>query len=334
MGVMSPVRPSPTRVGVVGAGAVARRHVATLLGFHDVRVVGVADPVPRAAAALAAQAGATAYPHHRALLEAGLDAVYICVPPFAHGDPELDAVAAGVPFFVEKPLAADLATAVDIAARLEGSGLVTATGYHWRYLDTVEHARRLLADRPARLVLGYWLDKVPPPAWWLRRDRSGGQTVEQTTHVIDLARTLAGEVTEVHGAAALTVRGAYPDTDVADVTAATLRFASGAVGSVSSTCLLGWKHRAGVAVMAEGLALEVSEDQLTVDTGDGPRTVRACGDAKTRVDRAFVDAVQGRGDDVRAPYAEALRTHRVACAVASSADSEPAVKVDTGAPRG
>ena len=30
------------------------------------------------------------------------------------------------------------------------------------------------------------------------------------------------------------------------------------------------------------------------------------------VDRAFVDAVRGVGDDVRVPYAEALRTHRVA----------------------
>jgi predicted dehydrogenase len=40
--------------------------------------------------------------------------------------------------------------------------------------------------------------------------------------------------------------------------------------------------------------------------------------AKRRVDRAFVDAVQGRGDDVRAPYAVALRAHRLACAVAQS----------------
>jgi predicted dehydrogenase len=37
------------------------------------------------------------------------------------------------------------------------------------------------------------------------------------------------------------------------------------------------------------------------------------------VDRAFVDAVRGVGDDVRAPYATALRTHRVACALAESA---------------
>ena len=37
------------------------------------------------------------------------------------------------------------------------------------------------------------------------------------------------------------------------------------------------------------------------------------------MDRAFVDAVRGIGDDVRVPYAEALRTQRLALAVADSA---------------
>jgi hypothetical protein len=37
------------------------------------------------------------------------------------------------------------------------------------------------------------------------------------------------------------------------------------------------------------------------------------------VDRAFIDAVRGIGDDVRVPYAEALQTHRLACALALSA---------------
>jgi predicted dehydrogenase len=47
------------------------------------------------------------------------------------------------------------------------------------------------------------------------------------------------------------------------------------------------------------------------------------------VDRAFVDAVRGIGNDVRVPYAEALRTHRLACALAASAATgKPARLVD------
>lgn len=91
-----------------------------------------------------------------------------------------------LPFFIEKPLATDLATAEGIAAGVATTGLVTAVGYHWRYLDTTERAQELLSN-PARLALGYWLDFTPPPAWWARREQSGGQMVEQTTHIFDLA---------------------------------------------------------------------------------------------------------------------------------------------------
>jgi myo-inositol 2-dehydrogenase/D-chiro-inositol 1-dehydrogenase len=190
---------STVRIGMVGAGAVAARHLRTLLAMEGVRVAGVADPALERARELAEAAGGAAYPNHMELLAAEpLDAVYICVPPFAHGAPELAAIDAGLPFFVEKPVAIDLETAAGIAARLAARPLLTCTGYHWRWLDIFDRAAALLAGRPARLVQIAWLDKVPPPPWWQRRDGSGGQIIEQTTHVLDTARGLVGEVTEVH----------------------------------------------------------------------------------------------------------------------------------------
>lgn len=321
----------PSRVGFVGAGNVARRHAATLRGFDDVVVRSVADLDERQAADFAARSGATGvYPGFPEMLEAEeLDALYVCVPPFAHGPPELAAVAAGLPLFVEKPIAIDLATAEKVAAAIgDAEDLVTATGYHWRNLDTLDQAQRLLRDRPPRLLAGFWLDKVPPPAWWQRRELSGGQVVEQATHAIDLARALAGEVVQVFAADALTPRPDFPGCDVPDVSAATLRFDGGAVGTLASTCLLGWKHRAGVQVFADGLAMELTEEELVVDDGDGPTARPARGDAKVRVDRDFIDAVRGRRNAVRVPYQEALRTHRVACALARSADEGRPVELE------
>jgi predicted dehydrogenase len=148
---------------------------------------------------------------------------------------------------------------------------------------------------------------------------SGGPVVEQAAHVVDLARALVGEVDEVY-AAGTSTPPAVERADVDAATVATLRFACGAVGLLSSTCVLGWKQRAGLEIVADGLALSVGEDGLVVRDAEGER--RFAGDpdaARTAVDRAFVDAVRGVGDDVRVPYAEALRTHRVACAVAESA---------------
>ena len=314
-------RSQRTRIGIVGAGVIASRHLANLLEFPDVHVVAVADPVRERAASLAARCGARSYPDHAAMLDRErLDALYVCVPPYAHGAPELDAVEAGVPFFVEKPLAVDLETAEEIAGALAAApALATAVGYHWRYLDVYEQARELLEDRPARLALGYWLDATPPPGWWVHRSLSGGQTVEQTTHVLDLARTLVGEVTNVYAVGSRIERDDDPEADVDDVSTATLRFETGAVGSISSTCLLGWPHRIGLHTVSDGMMIELAEFEIMVDVGQGRPVTAARGDPFVRADRAFVDALQGRDDRIRVPYHDALETHRLACAVARSA---------------
>ncbi len=311
---------SRTRIGVVGAGVIARRHVRTLARFDHVRVCAVADVQPDRAGELAGSVGATAYGDACRMLKGeALDAVYVCVPPFAHGPVELEVVERGLPLFVEKPLAADLGTAERIAAAVEDKGLVTGVGHHWRWLDTVERARELLADRPARLAAGYWLDVTPPIGWWQRQDLSGGQFVEQATHIVDLARLLVGEVEEIFAYAGRTDRAAYPDCDVADVTAASARFAGGAVGSFTCTCLLGWKHRVGLHLFGDGVAVELTEKELVVDTGQGRSVVAASIDPFEREDRAFVDAVRGGPDRTRTTYAEALRTHRVTTTALRSA---------------
>jgi predicted dehydrogenase len=145
--------------------------------------------------------------------------------------------------------------------------------------------------------------------------------------VLDLARLLAGEVSQVAGYG----DGSPPLVDGADIdgaTAAALRFASGAVGTLTSACVLDWKHCADVEIVAEGLLLRVGEEALTVR--EGGREYRFQGDpqaARVAVDRAFIDAVRGVGDDIRVPYAQALRTHRLACAVAESVSTGGSVRL-------
>ncbi|MEV1146594.1 Gfo/Idh/MocA family oxidoreductase, partial [Micromonospora sp. NPDC049799] len=258
------------RVGLVGAGGVAQRHARVLGGFEDVELIGVTDVLPQAAAELAGAHGARTFSDVEELLAAGPDAVYVCVPPFAHGPAEEAVITAGVPMFVEKPVAVDLATAERIGDLVARRGLLTGVGHHWRYLPVVDRARELLADRPIRMVSGAWLDKVPPVAWWSQRDRSGGPVVEQAAHVLDLIRLLAGEVAEVTAYG----DGTPPPVDGADidsVTTAALRFAGGAVGTLSAACVLGWKHRAGLEILADGLALSLAEEGLVVRDAAGER---------------------------------------------------------------
>lgn len=131
-----------TRVGFIGAGGIAHRHFGVLEQFDDVSIVAVADVDMARATDAASRFGARAFDDAAAMIDAvELDALFICVPPFAHGEPERLAINAGLPFFVEKPVALDLGTAEDVAASVERLGLVTAVGYHWPYLDTVDVVR-------------------------------------------------------------------------------------------------------------------------------------------------------------------------------------------------
>jgi myo-inositol 2-dehydrogenase/D-chiro-inositol 1-dehydrogenase len=305
------------RVGCVGTGFIAGQHLHALAGFEDVEVVAVADTVAERAQEAAGRYGARAYGDGLALLNGeDLDAVWLCVPPFAHGALESTAVDRGVPFFVEKPLATDVPMARTVADRVTETGLATAVGYHWRHLGLVQRAAELLAGSPVQLVTGYWLDKTPGVAWWAHRDHSGSQVIEQTTHIFDLARHLAGEVATV---AAVERAAADGQGDVPAAASALLRFASGAVGSISSARVLGWRHRVALHLVADGLVVEIAEQSLTdhelrVVTADGENVLRSEENPILVEDREFLDVVLGWVPQARVPYEEALRTHALACA--------------------
>jgi predicted dehydrogenase len=321
------------RVACVGTGFIAGRHLEALSGFADVDVVAVADPVRERAEEVAGRYGTRAHEDGLALLqEEELDAVWICVPPFAHGPLEQAAVDRGLPFFVEKPLARDLDTAAAIAERVRERGLLTGVGYHWRYLDAVEEAAAVLQGRAVQLVLGQWLDRTPAAPWWARRDGSGGQMLEQTTHLFDLARLLVGEVTWVSAAEVTVPRPHLPHADVATASTVTLRFSSGAIGTISSTCVLDRRHRVGLQLVAEGAVVDLVErglvdHELRVVTDSDERVTQSAQDPIAREDRDFVDALRGKVDAVRVPYQEALRTQRLVWAADRSAREQVPVEL-------
>ena len=317
-----PAMQSLTRIGIVGAGGIAQRHLDVLSSFADVAVTAIADPALDRAAAMAAGCGASSHSSVEAMLnDAALDAVFICVPPFAHGPTERAVLAANLPFFVEKPLSADFETAEAISEAVTAAGVITAVGYHWRYLDTLEAARLALGSNVPQLMQGVWLDQTPPPEWWGRQDQSGGQTVEQVTHLVDCLRVLAGGVSTVYAQGNHLPRDSHSNLDVATACSATLTFASGAVASLLSTCLLNWSHRIGLQVFADGLAIELSDQEVMIDVGAGRHPKSATNDPVWREDRDFIDAVRGKPNLIRTNYAEALETHRVAIAITRSMET-------------
>ena len=225
------------RLGFIGAGWISSLHLAALDRLDRTTLVGVASARLESAAATAVPRGAAAYDDaERMLDEQRPDVVYVAVPPSAAIAACEAVVARGIPFLAEKPLAAtDAEGPARVAAAIAERGLVVAVGYHLRSLERLPEVRARLAANPARLVTARWSGSTPPPAWWRRGVDGGGQVIEQATHLYDLARLLVGEA-EVVGAASLHETPATPPgADVADASAAVLRFASGAVGTFANT---------------------------------------------------------------------------------------------------
>jgi predicted dehydrogenase len=143
--------------------------------------------------------------------------------------------------------------------------------------------------------------------------------VEQTTHIFDVARHLIGDAASVTAEALMVPRDEFPDADVAAVSAALVRFESGAIGSFTSTGILRWPHRVGLHLVSEGMVLELGEHELMVDVGRGRPLTHPTRDPFKAELRDFLDAASGGDNRVRVPFAEALRTHRLAVAASRSA---------------
>lgn len=306
------------RVAIIGAGWAAQTHATALRDQPDVSIVGVASRSAEHAGGLARRVGAHAWTDYRRMLDAGgIDAVVCCLPPAERGDPELAVVDRGLHLLAEKPLGLDRNVPERIGRRIVAAGVIAAVGYQWRYLDLVDRARELLASHPPQLVLGTWLGSTPGAGWWVRQDESGGQVLEQATHILDLMRYLVGECEAIAAVSADATGAERGDVDITDVSDILLRFEQGAIGSLATTRLLGTSHRVGLECFSTGqaLALEIVPHRLIVGRAtESTRIISAQDQAACyrAQDRAFIDAVQGKPAVIRSSWQDALRTHALA----------------------
>jgi myo-inositol 2-dehydrogenase / D-chiro-inositol 1-dehydrogenase len=307
------------KVAIVGTGGVANRHLGVLAPMADVEVVAHVSPTRGRARSQACRWGGRAHTSVEQMLDRERpDAVWLCVTPDRHGVPEVAMIERGVPFFVEKPVANDFPTAQGIAERLAATNLVVGVGYKYRALDTLPRVRQLLRERPAQMVLAAWHDATPSPSWWRDAARSGGQIVEQATHLVDLARLLVGEAEVASALSARQPRAAYPDATVENVSLALLRFAGGVPGVLSTTPLLEGRQAIHLQLVCEGRVLTITDSLLRVETGQSTEETPVTVDPFDVEDRAFLAAVrQGDRSQVLCAYADALKTHALCCAIAS-----------------
>lgn len=319
------------QVAILGTGWFAEMHASLLVKQNNVSLVAVTGTSQQKAEQFAAKfSGVAAYEQLDHMLDKHkLDAVYICTPPFAHGYIEEALIERGIPFLVEKPLSSDDKLPTQLLQRIEEKQLITSVGYHFRYMDSADKAKQILENRKIAMSLGYWMGGAPGGTWWRRQERSGGQFVEQTTHIVDLLRYLVGEVTEVYAAYSsgiLTAQDA--NADVADAGSVTLKLANGTIATISNTCILPAGDHSGLHVYTDGGKLELTHGGVKDITSTATTDYHNRSNPYEKQMQAFLHAVQtGDTSLIRSSYADAHRTHQITTAANRSAATGQVIKL-------
>ncbi len=171
------------KAGVVGAGVFGRHHARKLLSDPRIEFVGVYDPHPERAKAVAEEMGARDFATLDALLER-VDLLTVASPAATHAGAANVALAAGKHVLVEKPLAVDPvdgAALIELAAR---NHLVLACGHQERL---VFEAIGLLSapEKPLRVA-------SIRNGLWTGRCIDVSVTLDLMVHDLDLALALFG----------------------------------------------------------------------------------------------------------------------------------------------
>ena len=227
------------RVGLIGCGGIANAHTRALSTLEEVELKAFADIVEEKAKSFAERYGGNAYVDwHEMLDKEKLDIVYICLPPFAHSDEVMVAAEKGIHIFIEKPIALDMKLADEMVRAVEKHDVKSQVGYCLRFGAGVEKAKSLIESGEAGdvgLAVGWYWCHFLGGKWWRDKSKSGGEVVEQSTHLYDTFRYLCGDVEVVSGYADKKFWVDVPDLTVEDVYSSTFKFKSGAVGAIVAT---------------------------------------------------------------------------------------------------
>jgi predicted dehydrogenase len=275
------------------------------------------------------------------------DAVYVCTWTSEHRRLVEAASARGLAVFCEKPLSTDLPGARAMAATVAEAGVVNQVGLVLRRSPAYALVKATVADedvhgRPMAVV--FRDDQYIPvqgmyaSTWRGDPAKAGsGVLLEHSIHDVDILEHVLGPIAAV----AATTSDLHGLPGIEDGAVATLRFASGAIGTLTTV----WHD-----VLERGSQRHVelfTERSHVVVVGDwfGPVTTHVTGREPTVLEgRALVDEARRRGADVGNPdrafirsaeagepawpsFADALRAHVVVDAIYRAAASGATVEL-------
>jgi len=262
------------RVGILGCGRIGQVHARSLMRLADATLVAVADAVPAAAAALAAQTGAEVRQTDAIINGADIDAVLLCTPTTLHYDQIHAAAKAGKAIFCEKPVDMSVDRIRDCMAVVAANNVPFLTALNRRFDPNFANVQaRINAGEIGEVEIVTILsrDPNPPPISYIKT--SGGLFRDMMIHDFDMARFLLGEeIVQVFAVGSSLVDPAIGKAGDVDTAAVTLTTASGKICQISNSrrATYGYDQRIEVHGSKGMLRAEnMLENSVEVATGEG-----------------------------------------------------------------
>lgn len=238
------------RIGVAGVGHFGRYHALKVAASERAVLTGVFDPDTERAKTVGWEAGAPDMDF--AALLAACDAVVIAAPAEAHHALGIAALRADKHVLMEKPIAATLAQADELAALARERKLVLQVGH-------LERFSAAFGTLDGRLGAPLYLEatRIAP---FKQRGTDVSVVLDLMIHDLDLILSLvASEIESVDAV------GAAVASEHADIANARIRFANGAVATITaSRVAMRTERRMRVFAQDGYLAVDFANRRLTV----------------------------------------------------------------------
>ncbi|QPL06187.1 MULTISPECIES: ROK family protein [Actinomyces] len=206
------------RVGVVGVGARSSFTLAAELPQNNGRIVAVCDPHPLVAERVRSRLGRESEDvvitsTIEELIATGIDVAFVTTPDDTHADITCALLEAGVPVYLEKPLATDLDAATGILETAYRTGTRLYVGHNMRHMNVVRTMRDLIRAGRIGEVKAIWCRHFVGHGgdyyfkdWHADRHHSNTLLLQKAAHDIDVMHWLAdAHTTEVVAMGGLTV---------------------------------------------------------------------------------------------------------------------------------
>ncbi len=238
------------RIGIAGAGHFGRYHALKVAASDRAELVGLYDPDEERAKTVGWEAGAPemALPQ----LLAACDAMIVAAPADVHHDLAAEALRAGKHVLVEKPIAATLAQADDLARLAAERNLVLQVGH----LERFSAAYGALFGRMGA-PLYIEATRIAP---FKPRGTDVSVILDLMIHDLDLVLALVDSPIESVDAVGAAVASAHED-----IANARIRFVNGAVATITASRISARTERRMRIFSGDGyMAADFANRRLTV----------------------------------------------------------------------